>query len=73
MAVSALYPAATQNRCFSPRMRIRLDAGTGEPITGSSMLFSERSSNLSLATLATKTTPSSRGANSLSPATRGEA
>lgn len=51
----------------------RFAAGTGEPMTDSPMLFSDRNSNLSLAMLATNTVPSSRGAKSLSPATSGEA
>ena len=46
------YSETMQNRCFSPRMRMRFEAGTGEPMTDSAMLFSESNSNLSLAMLA---------------------
>lgn len=56
------YSPAMQKRCFSPRIKIRFVAGTGEPMTDSAMLFSDKTSNLSLATLATNTVPSSRGA-----------
>ena len=62
-----------QNKCFSPRRKIRFDEGTGDPITGSAMSFSDKSSNLLFAMLATKTTPSSRGAYKVSPAINGDA
>ncbi len=54
--------AAKQNKWFSPRMKIRFNAGTGDAITDSSMSFSASSLNLLSFTEATNTTPSSRGA-----------
>ncbi len=53
---------STQKRCLSPRIKMQFKAGTGEPMTDSAMSFSDNKSNLSLATLATNTVPSSRGA-----------
>ncbi len=61
-AISRPHSAAMQKRCFSPRIKMRFVAGTGEPMTDSAMLFSDNTSNLSLAMLATNTVPSSRGA-----------
>jgi hypothetical protein len=56
-----VYSGPTQNRCFSPRIRTRLDTGTGEAMIRSSILFSASTLN-SPSTWATNITPSSRAA-----------